>query len=130
MSRTTSWTESRPTARNRVGRRGEGHVQHRQLPGTRDHLPTGQDPEGLRAPPLDPCPHRRHPEVTRTAIDPRVSERHDTMSSVPALRTTDLIGRDAELEQLTAQLGIRTSGDASGGRADGPRTAPARAVLV
>ena len=49
--------------------------------------------------------------MTRTAIDPRVSERHDTMSSVPALRTTDLIGRDAELEQLTAQLGIRTSGD-------------------
>ena len=48
--------------------------------------------------------------MTRTAIDPRVSERHDTMSSVPALRTTDLIGRDAELEQLTAQLGIRTSG--------------------
>ncbi|WP_322920407.1 helix-turn-helix transcriptional regulator [Nocardioides renjunii] len=29
---------------------------------------------------------------------------------MPALRTTDLIGRDAELEQLTAQLGIRTSG--------------------
>ena len=52
--------------------------------------------------------------MTRTAIDPRVSERHDTMSSVPALRTTDLIGRDAELEQLTAQLGIRTSGDPSG----------------
>nr|WP_301539448.1 AAA family ATPase [Nocardioides sp. zg-1308] len=26
------------------------------------------------------------------------------------MRTTDLIGRDAELEQLTAQLGIRTSG--------------------
>ena len=35
------------------------------------------------------------------------------MSSVPALRTTDLIGRDAELEQLSSQLGIR----ASGGRA-------------
>jgi DNA-binding NarL/FixJ family response regulator len=34
------------------------------------------------------------------------------MSSVPALRTTDLIGRDAELEQLTAQLGIRTSAGA------------------
>ena len=66
--------------------------------------------------------------MTRTAIDPRVSDRHDTMSSVPALRTTDLIGRDAELEQLTAQLGIRTSGDPSG--ADDPRTAPARAVLV
>ncbi|MFC0222471.1 ATP-binding protein [Nocardioides zeicaulis] len=39
---------------------------------------------------------------------------------MPALRTTDLIGRDAELEHLTAQLGIRTSGD-------GPT---ARAVLV
>lgn len=49
--------------------------------------------------------------MTRTAIDPRVSDRHDTMSSVPALRTTDLIGRDAELEHLTAQLGIRASGD-------------------
>jgi DNA-binding NarL/FixJ family response regulator len=53
--------------------------------------------------------------VTRTAIDPPVSDEHDTMSPVPALRTTDLIGRDAELEQLTAQLGIRTSGD---GRTD------------
>ena len=31
------------------------------------------------------------------------------MSSVPALRTTDLIGRDAELEELTSQLGIRAS---------------------
>ena len=49
--------------------------------------------------------------MTRTPIDPRVSERHDRMCSVPSLRTTDLIGRDAELEQLTAQLGIRTSGD-------------------
>ena len=34
------------------------------------------------------------------------------MSSVPALRTTDLIGRDAELEQLSSQLGIRASGGA------------------
>lgn len=48
--------------------------------------------------------------MTRTAIGPALSDEHDTMSSVPALRTTDLIGRDAELEQLTAQLGIRTSG--------------------
>lgn len=47
--------------------------------------------------------------MTRTAVDPRVSERQDTMSSVPALRTTDLIGRDAELEELTSQLGIRAS---------------------
>ena len=47
--------------------------------------------------------------MTGTAIDPALSQRHDTMSSVPALRTTDLIGRDAELEHLTAQLGIRTS---------------------
>ena len=47
--------------------------------------------------------------MTRTAIDPALSERHDTMSSVPALRTTDLIGRDAELEELTSQLGIRAS---------------------
>jgi DNA-binding NarL/FixJ family response regulator len=39
------------------------------------------------------------------------------MSSVPALRTTDLIGRDAELEQLTAQLGIRTSGGDASARA-------------
>ena len=68
--------------------------------------------------------------MTRTAIDPTVSVRQDTMSSVPALRTTDLIGRDAELEQLTAQLGIRTSSDPSGAGADDPRTAPARAVLV
>ncbi|NYE36627.1 DNA-binding CsgD family transcriptional regulator/tetratricopeptide (TPR) repeat protein [Nocardioides cavernae] len=36
---------------------------------------------------------------------------------MPALRTTDLIGRDAELEQLTAQLGIRTSGDGQTARA-------------
>ncbi|QSR33050.1 LuxR family transcriptional regulator [Nocardioides sp. S5] len=48
--------------------------------------------------------------MTRTAIDPRLSAGGDTMSSVPALRTTDLIGRDAELEQLSAQLGIRASG--------------------
>ena len=33
------------------------------------------------------------------------------MSSVPSLRTTDLIGRDAELEELSSQLGIRASGD-------------------
>lgn len=39
------------------------------------------------------------------------------MSSVPALRTTDLIGRDAELEQLSAQLGIRASGDGASVRA-------------
>lgn len=63
--------------------------------------------------------------MTPTAIDPHVSVRQDTMSSVPALRTTDLIGRDAELEQLTAQLGIRTSGDGSA-----PPSAPARAMLV
>ena len=50
------------------------------------------------------------------------------MSPVPALRTTDLIGRDAELEQLTAQLGIRTSG---AGRAPGPTPVQtARAILV
>ena len=55
--------------------------------------------------------------MTRTAIDPRVSERHDTMSSVPALRTTDLIGRDAELEELTSQLGIRASGGEASVRA-------------
>lgn len=51
--------------------------------------------------------------MIRTAIDPHVSERQDTMSSVPALRTTDLIGRDAELEELSSQLGIRASGEAS-----------------
>ena len=45
-----------------------------------------------------------------TLIGAPLSEAGDTMSSVPTLRTTDLIGRDAELEQLTAQLGIRTSG--------------------
>lgn len=47
--------------------------------------------------------------MTHHAIGPRVSERHDTMSSVPALRTTDLIGRDVELEELSSQLGIRAS---------------------
>lgn len=31
------------------------------------------------------------------------------MTSVPTLRTTDLIGRDAELEELSSQLGIRAS---------------------
>ncbi|WP_210649505.1 helix-turn-helix transcriptional regulator [Nocardioides sp. SYSU D00065] len=36
---------------------------------------------------------------------------------MPALRTTDLIGRDAELEHLTAQLGIRASGAAPAVRA-------------
>jgi DNA-binding NarL/FixJ family response regulator/tetratricopeptide (TPR) repeat protein len=61
--------------------------------------------------------------VSHTAIDPRMSDRHDTMSSVPALRTTDLIGRDAELEQLTAQLGIRTSGG-------GPVEQSVRAMLL
>ena len=48
--------------------------------------------------------------MTRTAIGDEVSEQQDTMSCVPALRTTDLIGRDAELEELTSQLGIRASG--------------------
>lgn len=69
--------------------------------------------------------------MTRAAIDPRVSDAHDTMSSVPALRTTDLIGRDAELEQLTAQLGIRTSGAGPAG-ADGGTdgTADHSAMLV
>ncbi len=47
--------------------------------------------------------------MTRSVVGPRVSERQDTMSPVPALRTTDLIGRDAELEELTSQLGIRAS---------------------
>lgn len=67
--------------------------------------------------------------MTRTAIDPPPSDEKDTMSSVPALRTTDLIGRDAELEQLTAQLGIRTSG---AGRPDptDPTYQGSRAVLV
>ncbi len=46
------------------------------------------------------------------------------MSSVPALRTTDLIGRDAELEELSSQLGIRAS---DGGRTGGPAV---RAMLV
>lgn len=48
--------------------------------------------------------------MTRSAVEPQMSDLHDTMSCVPALRTTDLIGRDAELEQLSAQLGIRASG--------------------
>jgi DNA-binding NarL/FixJ family response regulator len=55
--------------------------------------------------------------VTRTAIDTHVSHRHDMMSSVPALRPTDLIGRGAELELLTAQLGIRASGGEAAVRA-------------
>lgn len=55
--------------------------------------------------------------MTRTAVDPRMSHHHDTMSSVPALRTTDLIGRDAELEQLSAQLGIRAPGSDAAARA-------------
>ena len=50
--------------------------------------------------------------MTRTAIAPSVSVRQDTMSCVPALRTPDLIGRDAELEELTSQLGIVASGGA------------------
>ena len=45
-----------------------------------------------------------------TAIGACVSDTDDTMSFVPALRTTDLIGRDAELEELSTQLGIRASG--------------------
>ncbi len=62
--------------------------------------------------------------MTRGAIGAEVSERHDTMSSVPALRTTDLIGRDAELEQLSSQLGIRVSGGAT------PAEQAVRAMLV
>ena len=62
--------------------------------------------------------------MTRTAIDPHVSDRQDTMSSVPALRTTDLIGRDAELEELSSQLGIRAS------RAGQPGEQVVRAMLV
>ncbi len=42
------------------------------------------------------------------------------MSCVPALRSTDLIGRDAELEELSSQLGIRAS--------EGARTVPAMLV--
>ena len=48
--------------------------------------------------------------MTNTPIGARVSERQDTMSCVPALRTTDLIGRDAELEEISSQLGIRAPG--------------------
>ena len=78
---------------------------------------------------MDLGPFDRRPEVTRAAIEPTVSVKQDTMSCVPALRTTDLIGRDAELEQLTAQLGIGTSG--AGDRATSPQHDPAvRAVLV
>ena len=55
--------------------------------------------------------------MTPTTNDPPLSYRQDTMSPVPALRTTDLIGRDAELEELTTQLGIRASGDPSSARA-------------
>ncbi len=55
--------------------------------------------------------------MTRTAIGPAVSGRQDTMSCVPTLRTTDLIGRDAELEELTSQLGIRASGGEASARA-------------
>lgn len=62
--------------------------------------------------------------MTRGAIGAEVSERHDMMSSVPALRTTDLIGRDAELEQLSSQLGIRVSGDGA------PGEQSVRAMLV
>ena len=57
--------------------------------------------------------------MTGTEVGAVLSHRRDTMTGVPTLRTTDLIGRDAELEELTSQLGIRAS---SG------RTAPA--VLV
>ncbi|MCF6376080.1 AAA family ATPase [Nocardioides KLBMP 9356] len=64
--------------------------------------------------------------MTRGAIGAEVSERHDMMSSVPALRTTDLIGRDAELEQLSSQLGIRASG---GGTTSGVEQT-VRAMLV
>ncbi|RYB89571.1 helix-turn-helix transcriptional regulator [Nocardioides glacieisoli] len=50
------------------------------------------------------------------------------MSSVPALRTSDLIGRDAELEQLSSQLGIRASEGVGGGAA--PIEQSVRAMLV
>jgi DNA-binding CsgD family transcriptional regulator/tetratricopeptide (TPR) repeat protein len=65
--------------------------------------------------------------VTRGAIGAEVSERHDMMSSVPALRTTDLIGRDAELEQLSSQLGIRASAGVDGAA---PTEQSVRAMLV
>ena len=44
--------------------------------------------------------------MTTTKVGAALSVRHDTMSGVPTLRTADLIGRDAELEELTSQLGI------------------------
>ena len=44
--------------------------------------------------------------MTRTAIDPHVSDRQDTMSSVPALRTTDLtvIGASVVLQSPSCLL--------------------------
>ena len=39
-----------------------------------------------------------------------MSAGHATMGDVPAARSADLVGRDAELEDLTSRLGIRASG--------------------
>lgn len=39
-----------------------------------------------------------------------VSVEHATMSDVPTARSADLVGRDAELEDLTSRLGIRAPG--------------------
>lgn len=45
-----------------------------------------------------------------TAVAPTTSAVRDTMVSVPTLRAADLIGRDAELEEMTSQLGIGAPG--------------------
>lgn len=42
-----------------------------------------------------------------------MSVRHVTMADVPAARSADLVGRDAELEDLVSRLGIRTSAASS-----------------
>jgi DNA-binding CsgD family transcriptional regulator/tetratricopeptide (TPR) repeat protein len=47
--------------------------------------------------------------MTPTKSTTALSVGHDTMSDVPTARSADLVGRDAELEDLVSRLGIRAS---------------------
>lgn len=60
----------------------------------------------------------------------RVIVLRDTMADVPVHRSPDLVGRDAELEEISSQLGIAMSGAMSGAASDAVAASPADAVLL
>jgi DNA-binding CsgD family transcriptional regulator len=64
--------------------------------------------------------------TTQAAAQPEIGEPlsvgDDTMTNVSTTRSTDLVGRDAELEELISRLGIRASADSAYGES--------RAVLL